>query len=180
MNSLNTLKDALSSPPVLALLNSTGNMTLETDACDVQVGRVLLHQQPDETTKPIRWWSRFLTDAESKYDTTQWECLAIVWSELLLQTYLEGARFTIRTDQELLECCILNFTDITSRLARWRLRLSRFEFDVVLRAGIKHQAADALSRLHTLNEDTVPLDNDSPFLAIDVQNEISSLSYVRH
>lgn len=58
LNSMNSLKNALISPPVLALPNNSGHLTLDTDACNVQVGCVLLQQQPDDTTKPIGYWSR--------------------------------------------------------------------------------------------------------------------------
>lgn len=40
---------------------------------------------------------------------------------------------------------ILNLADAAGTLARWSLRLFKFEFVVVLRPGINHQAADTLS-----------------------------------
>lgn len=42
---------------------------------------------------------------------------------------------------------ILNFTDATERIEQWQHLLSEFEFNFVHHAGVKHQAADALSRL---------------------------------
>lgn len=71
LNSLNTLKDALIAPPVLALPNSTGHMTLDTNACDVQAGCIFLQQQSDETTKRIGYEPRYLKDVERTYDTTE-------------------------------------------------------------------------------------------------------------
>lgn len=38
-------------------------------------------------------------------------------------------------------------SDASGRLARWRLRPSKSEIGIMHRTGIKHQAADALSRL---------------------------------
>lgn len=38
--------------------------------------------------------------------------------------------------------------DSTGKLVRWRLRHSKFKFDFVLCAGIRNQAADALSGNH--------------------------------
>ncbi|NJR72361.1 MAG: hypothetical protein HC782_04925 [Gammaproteobacteria bacterium] len=64
-------------------------MTLDTDACAVQVGCVLLQKQPDDTVRPIGYWSLALNDAERRYDTTQRECLAIVWSVLILRPFLK-------------------------------------------------------------------------------------------
>lgn len=51
---------------------------------------------------------------------------------------------------------------------RWRLHLSEFEFDIIHRAGIKHQAVDALSQLKTKGVDTMPLQNEVPVLTISL------------
>lgn len=71
------------------------------------------------------------------YNTTQRECLGMFWSVLVLRPYLKGTRFTIRVGQDSWKCT-LSLVDATGRLARWQLRLSEFEFDVVHRADIKH------------------------------------------
>lgn len=41
-----------------------------------------------------------------------------------------------------------------------------FELDIVHRPGVKHQAVDALSRLFTVGEDTTPLEDSFPCLAV--------------
>lgn len=109
-----------------------------------------------------------LNDEKERYDTTQSKCLAIIWSELLLRSYLKGTQFTIRTDHDPLKW-ILILTDSTSRLERWRFLVSECHFDVVRRAGIKHQAAEASSRLRTTGKNKTHLDNDLHVLAIDEQ-----------
>lgn len=43
---------------------------------------------------------------------------------------------------------------------RWRLRLFEFGFDVLRHTGIKYQAADALSRLATIEENQAPIEDD--------------------
>lgn len=55
---------------------------------------------------------------------------------------------------------IVNTTDATGNLARWRLRLSELVFEAVHWAGVKGQAPDALSRLLTTGTDKNPFDND--------------------
>ena len=166
LSAMKDLQDKLITPPVLALPRPNGRITIDTDACAYQVGCVLLQEQEDQTVKPIGYWSRSLTDAERRYDTTQRECLAVVWAILLLRPYLEGTRFTIRTDHSALKW-LLNLADSSGRLARWRLRLTEFEFDIVHRAGIKHQAADALSRLETTSTDETELRDEIPTLTED-------------
>lgn len=54
---------------------------------------------------------------------------------------------------------MLNIMDVSGELAHCWLSLSEFEFDVMHRAGIKHQAADPLSPLPNDGEDTTHLNN---------------------
>lgn len=85
---MNLLEKALISPLVLALPGNRRQITLDTDASNVQTGCALLQQQPGETAEPGRYWSRLLTDAGRKYDTKQRERLAVLPSILLLRPYL--------------------------------------------------------------------------------------------
>ena len=163
------LRDSMISPPVLALPTAGKPYVLDTDACDYQVGCVLLQEQDDGTNRPVGYWSRSLSKAEKNYSTTEKECLAIVWAALTLRPYLEGQRFTLRTDHDSLRW-IMNLSDASGRLQRWRLRLADFEYDVVHRAGIKHQAADALSRMPTDGSDQTPLDDAIPTLAVEASH----------
>lgn len=49
-----TLKNVLIYPLILALLYAGGQMTLDTNACNIQIGCVLLQKQPDDTIKTNR------------------------------------------------------------------------------------------------------------------------------
>ena len=150
------LKRRLTSPPILALPNQKGSYRWDTDACDHQVGCTLLKDQEGLGYALIGYWSRALTKPERDFTTTEKECLAIVWAILLLRPYQEGQRFTVRTDHDFLRW-VLNLADAKGRLARWLLRLSEYDFVVEHRAGIKHQAADGLSRLETTRLDNSTL-----------------------
>ncbi len=48
------------------------------------------------------------------------------------------------------------------RLAKWRLRLAEFDFDVVYRPGVKHKVPEALSRIETTGGESGPLDDSIP------------------
>lgn len=100
---MNALKEALVSRPVPAMLNFTGHMTMDTDACNKQVACVLLQTPEDDSTRPVEYGSCISCDAGRRHDSTQRECLAIGWSILILQSYLDGTRFTIWTDQDFLK-----------------------------------------------------------------------------
>jgi RNase H-like domain found in reverse transcriptase len=142
----NQLRDKLLNPPVLALHRTEVALWLETDASDGQLGCFLLQEQPDGKSLPLGYWSRTLNTAERNYSTTGKECLAIVWAVTHLQPYLEGTEFTVRTDHHALRW-VMNLSDAQGRLARWRLRLAEFTFNVEYHPGIAHHAADAMSRL---------------------------------
>lgn len=99
------------------------------------------------------YWSRILAEPERKLATSHKKCLAVVWSVLLLRSYLKGSSFTVRTDHDVGKW-LLKITEAAGRLARWRLRLWEFDFKVVHHAGIKHQTTDIASILKTGGGDT--------------------------
>lgn len=92
---------------------------------------------------PKGYWSCLLTRAKQALESTQKTFLAIIWSVLLLRLYQGGTLFNIRTDHDSFYW-IQNYADTTGKLAQCQLHLCKFQFDVIHRAGIEHQAADAL------------------------------------
>ena len=107
------------------------------------------------------YWSYLLTDTEREYSPTERECYAVVWAVTTLRPYIEGTRFTVRTDHDRLRW-LMNFTDANGRLCRWRLRLLQYDFDIEYRPGRVHQVPDALSRLLTPAAAKGPVDDDIP------------------
>ena len=85
---------------------------------------------------PIGFWSRTLTKAERNYSVGEKECLAIVWEVQILRPYLERSHFELYTDHIALKL-MMNLTDASGRLARWRLRLLEFEFTVQYKKGLR-------------------------------------------
>jgi RNase H-like domain found in reverse transcriptase len=163
------LRASLRHPPILALPRIEEAFTLDTDASDHQLGCCLLQEQPDGTQKPIGYWSRGLTSAEKIYSTTEKECLEIVWAILHWRPYLEGQKFIIRTDHHSLQW-VLNLSDAKGRLARWRLRLLEFDYEVQYHPGALHHGADMMSKLRSeepaISEPTDEIDTDVPCFAL--------------
>jgi RNase H-like domain found in reverse transcriptase len=110
-----------------------------------------------------------LTSAEENYSTTEKECLEIVWAILHLRPYLEGQKFIIRTDHHSLRW-VLNLSDAQGHLARWRLRLLEFDYEVQYHPGALHHGADMMSRLRSedpaIAEHTYEIDTDVPCYAL--------------
>lgn len=62
------------------------------------------------------------------------------------------------------------------KLALWRLRLSKYEFDVFHRPGVKHQGTGALLRLETDGLGESRVDDDILVSAIDQNLPVSHFS----
>jgi hypothetical protein len=82
--------------------------------------------------------------------------LALFWATKQFHCYLYGRQFFIRTDHAALTY-LRNFADSNSRLMRWSLRLSEFDFVIEHKAGTKIRHVDALSRhVGVVIEDGLP------------------------
>jgi transposase InsO family protein len=93
--------------------------------------------------------------AERNYSASESEMLSLVWAVKYFRCYLYGKRFVVRTDHSALTY-LRSFADNNSRLLRWSLKLSEFDFIVEHRPGTKIAHADALSR----HVGTVTLDDN--------------------
>lgn len=79
----------------------------------------------------------------------------------LLRLYVRVSRFIVRIDHQALKW-ILELKQCSDRLARWRLRLVKFDFKIQHRRERKHTAVDALSRLPTDQPDKSEFDDENP------------------
>jgi hypothetical protein len=139
------LKDMLLSEPVLAHPDWDLPFEIHCDASNYAIG-VVLCQIIDGQERVIGYYSRLLRDAEKRYDTTQKECLAVVWAVKKLRPYLYGRSFIVKTDHASLKW-LLNLKDHNGRLMRWALLLQDYTYVIVHRSGKANANADALSRL---------------------------------
>lgn len=53
-----------------------------------------------------------------------------------------------------------------------------YEFDIFYRAGIKHQAADTLSRLNTEGTDGSHIEDDIPVMAVAIRTQSRQNKFV--
>lgn len=140
-----TLTNSLCCEPVLKYPDFTQPFILSTDASLIAIGAVL-SQLYNGQEHPVAFASRQLNKAERNYSTTERELLALVWATKYFRCYLYGRKFTVVTDHAALKW-MLSLKDPSSRLTRWALRLSEFDYEVVHKPGKRHTNADALSRI---------------------------------
>ena len=118
----------------------------DTDASDSGIGTVLSQTTDDATERVIAYASRALSKLEHQYCVRRRELLAVVYFVQHFRPYLLGNQFTLRTDHGSLNW-LRNFKQPEGQLARWLEKLQEYTFFIEHRREIKHNSADALSRL---------------------------------
>ena len=135
------IKQVIAREVILAYPDYSKKFVIYTDASTRQLGGVIT-----QDNRPLAFFSRKLTKAQTKYTVTELELLSIV--ELLkeFKGMLLGYEIEIWTDHINLTRDSLGL-DSSDRVLRWRLLLN--EYDVTLRyiKGEDNTVADAISRL---------------------------------
>ena len=84
-----------------------------------------------------------MTDAQTRYTTTERELLSIVETLKQFKTILLGQRIEIYNDHKNLTCTKFN----TDCVIRWWLLLKEYDPTIYYLKGEDNEAADAMSRL---------------------------------
>jgi transposase InsO family protein len=144
-SSFERLRDALTQSPVLGIADPTKNYILHTDASDHAMGAILQQEDENGDKHPIAYASKTFNDAQTRYDTTEREALAITWALQHFNTYCEGHKYTLLTDHQALSYIQRN-TKNDKRITRWQLLLQHYNIDIYYVKGKDNHAADLLSR----------------------------------
>nr|XP_055037759.1 uncharacterized protein K02A2.6-like [Misgurnus anguillicaudatus] len=141
-------KKELGSETVLAQYSPNHETMVSADASSYGLGGVFAQKQTDGEWRPVVFISRSLTKTESRYAQIEKEALAVTWACERLRGYLSGLDFTIRTDHKPLITLLKSraLDDLPPRIIRFRLRLLRFNFNIIHVPGKNLITADALSR----------------------------------
>ena len=124
-----TLRDLLTSAPILRLPDLSREFILRTDASDVGVGAVLL-QQYEDGVFPVAYASKKLLPRERNYSVIERECLGIVFGVKKFLKYLYGTAFTIQTDHAPLTY-LQKAKSESQRLMRWSLFLQNYKLSLI-------------------------------------------------
>jgi transposase InsO family protein len=144
--SFDTLKAALTTPPVLGYADFTQPFLLHTDA-SVQGLGAILYQEKEDGKRVIAYASRGLNRAERNYPAHKLEFLALKWAVTeKFKDYLYGAKFTVMTDNNPLTY-VLTTAKLDATGHRWLAALQAFNFTIKYKPGVQNIDADTLSRL---------------------------------
>ncbi|KAL7868371.1 hypothetical protein SRHO_G00097550 [Serrasalmus rhombeus] len=128
-----SLKHALTNPPIVAHPVFSQMFLLYTDASQDRIGAVLAQVQ-EQTERVIFYASHTLTPSQRKWSTYDRELWAIVWSVRHFKHFLAGTTFTIVTDHKpllsLQKAAVES--DPTGRRGRWILELGVYDYRVIL------------------------------------------------
>ena len=114
---------------------------VSTDASDLGLGAVLTQEG-----RVVEFASRRLSRTEENYSVFDRELLAIVWALEKWRFYLFGRAFIVYTDHQPLTY-LQSVKNPKGRMARWIVRLTEFNFEVMYQRNPDNKVADCLSRI---------------------------------
>nr|XP_028944591.1 LOW QUALITY PROTEIN: uncharacterized protein LOC114819587 [Malus domestica] len=161
MDAFKTLKQELTSAPIIMAPDWSLPFELMCDASDYAIGAVL-GQRVNKLPHVIYYASRTLNDAQLNYSTTEKELLAIVFALEKFRSYLVGSKVIVFSDHAALRY-LMTKKDAKPRLIRWILLLQEFDLEVRDKKGSDNVVADHLSRLNENHGVAQPLPLNESF-----------------
>ena len=149
---IKALINAITSEPVLATPRYDRQFILKSDAANTEgLGAVLSQKDDDGHERVIAYYGRRLNTHERNYTVTEIELLAALEAIKHWRPYLWGRRFHLVIDHAALKW-LHSMKDTVeggpaSRLMRWILKLSEYNFSIEHKPGAIHKDADGVSRL---------------------------------
>ncbi|XP_026399861.1 uncharacterized protein LOC113295752 [Papaver somniferum] len=134
------LKRAMTTTPVLALPDFTKQFILETDACDLGIGAILMQEG-----RAIAFYNKPLGPRAAALSTYEKELLAIVQAVTKWKHYLQGQHFIIHIDHQSINYFLKQKISTTLQ-QKWLMKLLGFDYEVKYKKGSENKVADALSR----------------------------------
>ncbi|GKG25468.1 putative mitochondrial protein [Tanacetum coccineum] len=131
------------STPVLSLPNFNKEFVMETDACDVGIGAVLV-----QDGHPIAYTSKALSPKHQALSTYEKEFLAVLLALEKWRGYLLDKHFKIKTDHFSLKY-LLDQRLTTPFQTKWLPKLLGFDYEISYKKGNENMAANAFSRVNS-------------------------------
>ena len=143
INAFNYLKTLIENSVITTIQNDIP-LVVETDASEHSLAASL-----NQAGRPVAFFSRTLSRSEQGWHSVEKEACAIVEALHKWRHFLLGTRFQIITDQQALSY-MYDSNKLgkikNEKIARWRIELSPFKFDIIHRPGKANSVADTLTR----------------------------------
>ena len=176
-SAFDTLKNLLSSEPVLRFPDLNTPFVLEVDASNYAVGGILSQKAPDNTLHPVAYFSTALQKSQQNWSATTKEAFALVLAVRHWHVYLAGRHFVLNSDHNPLTH-MRQQRDPRGKFSRWLSELEEFDYSVVYIPGKDNVKADALSRNYTADLNQPDSQFENKIYASFLQNDtfLSQLS----
>ena len=142
------IKEEFRSTNILKTFSIDRKTYLTTDASNYGIGAILWQKEAEGNEAIIGAASRSLNETEQRYSNIKKEALGVVWGLEKLYYYICGAPVVVETHHkplvQLLES--KEVEKVPLRIQRYRLRLMKYNVQIVHNSGKHNEAADALSR----------------------------------
>jgi ribonuclease HI len=139
-NAFHTLRQHLTTAPVLAQPDNTKSFDVYCDASSTGLGCVLM-----QDNRVIAYTSRAFMPHEQNYPTHDLELAAVVHALKIWRHYLMEAHCNIYTDHKSLKY-IFTQVDLNMRQRRWLELIKDYDLEVHYHPGKANVVADSLSR----------------------------------
>ena len=138
-DAFNEIKYALTHAPCLALPDFTQKYQMVADASGFGIGAILM-----QAGRPISYYSRKLSDSETRYSTSDKELLAAFCALVQFRPYVQGRPFDLITDHK---PNTGTFRTMTKMQTKWSAYLADFDgINYIYQPG-RTNGADPLSRI---------------------------------
>ena len=158
-------KSLLHSDSLLVHYDEAKPLIVACDASSYGLGAILSHCMDDGSELPVAFASRTLSSAEKRYSQLEKKALAIIFAVRKFHDYIYGRRFILYSDYKPLQYLLSEMKQIpqlaSSRIQRWAITLSAYNYSIKHKPGTQLAHADALSRLPLSDSPaTVPVPHD--------------------
>ena len=134
-----SLKQYLSSPPVLMPPRKNKDLKLYISASEESIGTILVQDSELGKEQAIYYLSRVLTPIEHKYSSIKKLCLSLYFASQKLRTYMLPILTYIVCETNLIKC-MLTRSILKGRIGKWSLALMEFSIQFKPHKAVKGQA----------------------------------------
>ena len=151
-NAFETLKKMVTNSPLLIYPKFDRPFIISCDASNQGCGAIL-SQMVEGKDRPIAYFSRRFTGAETRYEVVEKELYAVILSLKHWKHYIYGHEVLVYSDQKSLSWGIKQCD--SPRMMRWIQQIAEFTVKIFYREGSKQGPADFLSRMYSAPSSTL-------------------------